>query len=92
MSTLKYIGTFLGGLVCASVLFIFVLLPKEDQSQFDYGFTNGVIQGHLEAVDAIQKEFGVCDSHTNAKRLFGAYTSDVVSIETNGIRTIRVIP
>lgn len=92
MSALKYIGTFLGGFICASVLFIFLILPEENHGQFDYGFTNGVIQGHLEAVDAIQKEFGVCDSHSPGKYLFGAYTSEVVSVETNGIKTVRVIP
>ena len=92
MSVLKYISTFLGGFICASVLFIFLILPGEDHGQFAYGFTNGVIQGHLEAVDAIQKEFGTCDSHVLSKGLFGAYTSEVVSIETNGIKTVRVIP
>jgi len=92
MHALKYLGTFLGGFICASVLFIFLILPQEDHLQFDYGFTNGVIRGHLEAVDAIQNEFGTCDSHIPSKRLFGAYTSDVVSIETNGVKTVRVIP
>lgn len=92
MRTLKYIGTFLGGIICASVLFVFLILPREDQDQFNYGFTNGVVRGHLEAVDAIQNEFGTCDSHLPYKLLFSAYTSDVVSIETNGVKTVRVIP
>jgi len=92
MRTLKYIGTFLGGFICASLLFIFLILPGEDRGQFDYGFTNGVVQGHLDAVDAIQKEFGTCDSHMPLKGLFGAYTSEVVSIETNGVKTVRVMP
>jgi hypothetical protein len=92
MRALKYIGTFLGGFICASVLFIFLILPEADRGQFDYGFTNGVIQGHLEAVDAIKKEFGVCDSQIPSKGLFGAYTSEVVLIETNGVKTVRVIP
>jgi hypothetical protein len=92
MRTLKYIGIFLGGFICASVLFIFLILPEENRGQFDYGFTNGVIQGHLDAVDAIQKEFGTYDDRLPYKPLFSAYTSDVVSVETNGIRTVRVIP
>jgi hypothetical protein len=92
MRALKYIGTFLGGFICASVLFIFLILPEENHGQFDYGFTNGVVQGHLDAVDAIQKEFGTCDSQMPGKGLFGAYTSEVISIETNGVKTVRVIP
>ena len=92
MRTLKYIGIFLGGFICASLLFVFLILPREDQDQFDYGFTNGVIRGHLEAVEAIQIEFGACDSHMPYKVLFSASTSDVVSIETNGVKTVRVIP
>jgi hypothetical protein len=89
---MKYIGTFLGGFICATLFFVFLILPGEDRSQFDYGFTNGVVRGRLEAVDAIQKEFGTCDSHISSNRLFGAYTSDVVSIETNGVKTVRVVP
>lgn len=92
MRASKFIGTFLGGFVCASVLFIFLMLPEENRGRFNYGFTNGVIQGHLEAVDAIQKEFGTYDDRLPYKHLFGAYTSEVVSIETNGIKTVRVIP
>jgi hypothetical protein len=87
MKAFKYIGTFLSGFICAVVLVWFLILPKERKVQFD----NGVIQGHFDAVDAIQKEFGVCDSHIPSKRIFEAY-SDVVSIETNGVKTIRVIP
>jgi hypothetical protein len=92
MRALKYTGTFLGGFICAIALVWFLILPREDRYQFDYGFTNGVVRGHLEAVDAIQKEFGTCDTHASSNRLFGAYTSDVVVIETNGVKTVRVIP
>jgi hypothetical protein len=67
-------------------------LPKSDRYQFDDGFENGVIRGHLQAVEAIEKEFGTCASHAGSNRLFGAYTSDVVVIETNGVKTVRVIP
>jgi hypothetical protein len=92
MSKLKYIGTFMGGFIFATLLFIFVLLPKEDQAQFDYGFTNGVLRGQMDAVDAVQKEFGFYDGHSPYKFLFEVHTSDLISIETNGIKTIRVIP
>lgn len=82
MHMLKYISVFWGGFICASILFIFLILTDKHFGQFDYGFTNGVIQGHLDAVDAIQKEFGTYDDRLPCKYLFGAYTSDVVSINT----------
>ena len=92
MRALKYIATFLAGFICASVLFIFLLFPEEDRLQFNYGFTNGVIRGHMDVVDAIQKEFGTYDDHLPYKPLFSVHTSDVVSIETNGVKTVRVVP
>jgi hypothetical protein len=92
MRALKYIGTFLGGFICAIVLVWFLILPKEDQFQFDYGFKNGVLQGRMDAVDAVQKEFGLYDGHSPYKFLFEIHTSDLISIETNGVKTIRVIP
>ena len=46
----------------------------------------------MDAVDAIQKEFGNYDSHTPYKSLFAVHTSELISIETNGVKTIRVIP
>jgi hypothetical protein len=92
MRALKYIGTFLGGFICAALFFIFVILPKGAQGQFDYGFSNGVLQGRMDAVDAVRKEFGFYDGHSPYKFLFEIHTSDLISIETNGVKTIRVIP
>jgi hypothetical protein len=92
MRALKYIGIFLGGFICATLLFVFVICPKENQGQFDYGFKNGVLQGRMDAVDAVQKEFGFYDGHGPYKFLFEVHTSDLISIETNGVKTIRVIP
>jgi hypothetical protein len=40
----------------------------------------------------IQKEFGTYDANKPFKLLFEADASSVVSIETNGVKTIRVIP
>ena len=92
MRALKYIGTFLGGFICAGVLVWFFVLPKEDQAQFDYGFQNGELRGRMDAVDPIQKEFGLYDGHSPYKVLFQIHTTDVISIETNGVETIRVVP
>ena len=94
MRTLKYIGAFLAGFICATLLFVFLIMPADNRAGFDFGFENGVIRGHLDAVDAINKEFGTYDERLGLpyKSLFGAYTSDVISIETNGVKTVRVIP
>lgn len=92
MRALKYIGTFLGGFFCAGVFVWFLILPKEDQFQFDYGFRNGELRGQMDAVDAIQKEFGFYNGHSSYKVLFEIHTTDLISIETNGVKTIRVIP
>ena len=88
----KGLGTFLGGFICAAILVWLVVLPKEQLSRFEYGFKNGELRGQMDVVDAIQKEFEVYDGHTPYKSLFRVHTSELISIETNGVKTIRVIP
>ena len=92
MSVLKYLAIFAAGFVCASALFIFVIVPKEAHDKFDFGRTNGIVAGRFEAADALQKEFGLYDGHSPYKVLFSEKTTDVISIETNGVKTVRVIP
>jgi len=89
---LKYFITFVVGFICASVLFVFAVLPGENRAGFQYGYGNGITAGRLQAVDAIQKEFGLYDGHGPYKVLLEVHTSDVISIETNGVKTVRVIP
>ena len=89
---LKYFSIFLVGFVCASLLFLFVILPKQAHDKFEFGRTNGIRAGHFEAADALQKEFGLYDGHSPYKVLFSEKTTDVISIETNGVKTVRVIP
>jgi len=57
MRAWKYIGTFLVGFI-----FAIVILHKNNQAQFDYGFQNGVLQGRMDAVDAVQK---MATAHTS---------------------------
>lgn len=92
MGALKYIGTFFGGFICAAMLGWFLILPKEEQAKFDYGFRNGRLRGQMDAVDAVQKEFGTYDGHSPYKFLFEVHTTDLISVETNGVKTVRVIP
>jgi hypothetical protein len=89
---MKHIRAFLGGFICAAILIWFLFLPKEDKAQFDEGFRNGELQGQMDVIDAIQKEFGLYDGHGPYKFLFEVHTTDLVSIETNGIKTVRIIP
>jgi hypothetical protein len=92
MRTLKYIGIFLGGFVCAFLLWGFVLSPRDYWNGYHDGREFGIDDGHREAAQMIQKEFGTYDANKPFKLLFEADASSVVSIETNGVKTIRVIP
>jgi hypothetical protein len=92
MRALKYIGTFFGGFVCAFLLFCLTISPKDYSYGYRDGREYGIVVGQREAAIAIQKEFGTYDDHKPHKFLFEADTSDVISIETNGVKTIRVIP
>jgi len=59
---------------------------------FESGHKSGIVAGHFEVADALQKEFGLYDGHSPYKVLFSEKTTDVISIETNGIKKVRVIP
>ena len=52
----------------------------------------GNVKGRFLAARALEKEFGRVNSGVPYNVLFSVKTTDVVSIETNGIRTVRVIP
>jgi len=67
-------------------------VPKEAHDKFEFGRANGIRAGRFEAADALQKEFGLYDGHSPYKVLFSEKTTDVISIETNGVKTVRVIP
>ena len=79
------------GIVGASLLFVPVLL-RERRDKFEFGRKNGMVAGRLDAAHALEKEFGRYDGHMPYKVLFSVKTTDVVSTETNGVRTVRVIP
>jgi hypothetical protein len=79
------------GIAIATMAFV-PLLISERREKFEYGLKNGMIAGRREAAQAIEKEFGLYDGHSPYNRLFSVKTTDVISIETNGTKTIRVIP
>jgi hypothetical protein len=79
------------GIVISAVIFV-PLLRGERKDKFEFGRTNGIIAGRFEAADVLEKEFGRYDGHAPYKVLFSVKTTDVVSTETNGVKTVRVIP
>jgi hypothetical protein len=84
------LGVFIGVAISAIVFVPFLFSERRDK--FEFGRKNGIVAGRLEAADALEKEFGRYDGHTPYKVLFSVKTTDVVSTETNGVRTVRVIP
>jgi hypothetical protein len=92
MRALKYIGIVAGGFICGFLFYGFVLAPKDYWNGYRDGREYGVVVGRREAAEAIQKEFGTYDSHKPSKFLLEADTSELVSIETNGVQTIRNYP
>ena len=79
------------GAVLATALFVPILI-HERNAKFEFGSNCGKIFGLMEAADALDKEFGRYDGKSECKRLFGVKTTDVISIETNGVKTVRIIP
>jgi hypothetical protein len=46
----------------------------------------------MQAVRAILEEFGRAQSPTGGKRIFSVKTSEVVAVEIDGVKTVRVVP
>ena len=84
------LGVFVGTVVSA-IAFVPLFL-SERRDKFDYGRKHGMVAGRFEAADALGKEFGYYDRHSPYKVLFSVKSSDVISIETNGVKTVRIIP
>jgi hypothetical protein len=87
MRALKYIGIFVAGFLCAIILVCYWLLPE----RYDEGVAAGEWNGQMEELTAIEKEFGVCEVPGTNKVVFQVY-GELISIETNGVKTIRVVP
>ena len=83
-------GFIIGGAVCSA---IFVpLLLSERVSKFEYGRNHGQIDWKQEAAEVLRKEFGEHNGELPYTVLFSVKATSVISVETNGIRTVRVIP
>jgi hypothetical protein len=86
-----FIAGILTGGAFSAIIFI-PLLISEQHNKFQFGIKNGIIAGKLEAVDALGNEFGFYDRHSDYKVLFSVKAASVISIETNGVKTVRIIP
>ena len=84
------IGMVLGAAIAAGLLI--PILIHERHAKFEFGRKNGRIDSLFDAADALDKEFGRYDGNAEYKRLFHVKTTDVISIETNGVKTVRIIP
>ena len=87
--------TFVLGFVVGCAACAIVLVPallSERRSKYDYGYKNGGIAARIQAVEVLDKEFGQYDGRSPYKVLFSVKTADVVSVETNGIKTVSIIP
>jgi hypothetical protein len=87
----KVILNILIGMAIATAFFMPVLI-HERRNQYTIGHNAGKIDGLLEAARAPENEFGRYDGHAKYRRLFGVKTTDVISVDTNGTRTVRIIP
>ena len=87
----KYIIGFIGGVVISAIIFI-PILESEQQAKLELGKNSGKISGLVHSVKELEREFGVIDSSAKYKKLYSVKTSDVVSVEINGVKTVRVIP
>jgi len=78
------VGLFIG-VGGSTAVFIPVVLSERQSN-------HGRLVGYAEAANSLAGEFGLYDGHATYKRLFSVKTTDVISIETNGVKTVRVIP
>jgi len=83
------------GVLAATGIFIPILV-HEQKAKYEFGKMNGRIDALQEAASILGKEFGYykgCfNGKTPFKELFEVKATSVLMIETNGVKTIKVIP
>ena len=86
MRTLKYIGVFFAGSALGFVLgYLLMFSPF-----YGEGHKDGSEEGRNEVVGAIKKEFGDCDPKQGSY-FYNTRFEVLSAIETNGVKTIRVV-
>ena len=95
MRMLKHVLTFLAGFVCASALFIFVIVPKEGRDKFQYGYHNGMVEAQFDMARRIPSALG-SDLHRADLPVAGGTNvflqvkdATILVVERNGVKTLR---
>ena len=60
--------------------------------RYEFGYAMGQHDSSSRATRLLREEFGEYQGDQSYVRLFSFKTSDVVSTEVDGVRTVRVIP
>jgi hypothetical protein len=81
----KFIAGLTVGFVSAAAIFLPLWLSARRDNP-------GRQTGRSEAAETVLREFGSYDGSSPYKLLFSVKTTDVIIIETNGVKTVRVIP
>ncbi|MFL1407375.1 hypothetical protein ACJO2E_18680 [Marinobacter sp. M1N3S26] len=80
------IGVIVGVLVSAAVFY--PLLKGEQENKFNFGQSQGFINGQWEAIEALEPFLDQVPPEKEVKILFSVKTSDIVVYEENGVKVI----
>jgi hypothetical protein len=95
---LKYILTFLAGLVSASVLYVFVIKPMDDKVSWQGGFHSGMVEAQFDIARRIPSALGSdlhrADILTNSigfltNEFLEVKDATILVVERNGVKTLR---
>jgi hypothetical protein len=90
MKTILYLLIFLTGFVCASALFIFIIVPKEGRDKFAFGYHNGMVEAQFDIGRRIPAVLGSDVYYSDGHNEFLAVKDlDIVVVEPNGVKTLR---
>jgi hypothetical protein len=79
------------GILGASAIYI-PFAYSYSQKKYNLGITSGKIVGLTIAARAIEEEFGIFKGKSKYNVLFSVKTTDVISINEDGCKKIKVIP
>ena len=86
----KYIIGFVVGLIVASGVLIPVFI-QEQNNKIEFGRNMGFTDGLIFSSGELEKEFGAIKTPKAYKHIFSVKTTDVIMIEVDGVKTVRVI-
>jgi hypothetical protein len=86
----RYIIPFIAGFVVASVLFVFLVLPRYGHEKIEYGRKQGEIITKFELMQRVPKMLGEDYRGSDGYNTFFEVKADaVVVVERNGVKTLR---